>query len=91
MKKEDRCKVNEVYVCGFVPNHMLPNKCAILLDPFLQILVEEIEDLFVNGKEIYPIHVHAYSICYMERSIRKWVLWILFYNIKFKSIYLPKY
>ena len=28
---------------------------------------------------------------YMERSIRKWVLWILFYNIKFKSVYLPKY
>ena len=27
----------------------------------------------------------------MERSIRKWVLWISFYNIKFKSIYLPKY
>ena len=26
---------------------------------------------------------------YMERSIRKWVLWISFYNIKFKSIYLP--
>ena len=23
----------------------------------------------------------------MERSIRKWVLWILFYNIKFKTIY----
>ena len=28
---------------------------------------------------------------YMECSIRKWVMWILFYNIKFKSIYLPKY
>ena len=28
---------------------------------------------------------------YMERSIRKWVLWILFYNIKFETIYLPKY
>ena len=64
MKKEDRCKVDEVYVSGFVPNHMLPNKFAISLDPFLQILVEEIEDLFVNGKEIYPIHVHAYSICW---------------------------
>ena len=25
----------------------------------------------------------------LERSIRKWVLWISFYNIKFKSIYLP--
>ena len=39
---------------------------------------------------------NAYNIdettCYdMERSIRKWVLWILFYNITFKSIYLPKY
>ena len=27
----------------------------------------------------------------VERSIRKWVLWISFYNIKFKLIYLPKY
>ena len=26
------------------------------------------------------------AICYMERSIRKWVLWNLFYNIKFKLI-----
>ena len=33
---------------------------------------------------------YMYNI-YMERSIRKWVLWILLYNIKFKSIYLPKY
>ena len=72
MKKEDRCKVDEVYVCGFVPNHMLPNMCAISLDPFLQILIEEIEDLFVNGKEIHPIYVHAYSICYICRAVR-WV------------------
>ena len=28
---------------------------------------------------------------HVERSIRKWVLWISFYNIKFKSIYLPSY
>ena len=28
---------------------------------------------------------------HLERSIRKWVLWISFYNIKFKSIYLPSY
>ena len=57
MKKEDRCKVDEVYVCGFVPNHMLPNKCAISLDPFLQILVEEIEYLFVNGTPFMYMHV----------------------------------
>ena len=27
------------------------------------------------------------QVYYMERSIRKWVLWISFYNIKVKSIY----
>ena len=32
--------------------------------------------------------VHYKNVNCMERSIRKWVLWILFYNIKFKSIYL---
>ena len=31
------------------------------------------------------------SNCNMERCIQKWVLWILFYNIKLKSIYLPEY
>ena len=31
------------------------------------------------------------TFLYMERSIQKWVLWILFYNINVKSIYLPKY
>ena len=27
------------------------------------------------------------GVLYIEHSIRKWVLWILFYNIKFKMIY----
>ena len=31
------------------------------------------------------IYVHV------KCSIQKWVLWILFYNIKVKSIYLPKH
>ncbi|KAL5487225.1 hypothetical protein EMCRGX_G019802 [Ephydatia muelleri] len=48
MKKSDRCSTEEVYVSGFVPSYLLPNKCPISLDPFLEILVKELEDLFVN-------------------------------------------
>ena len=47
MKKSDRCSTEEVYVSGFVPSYL--NKCPISLDPFLEILVKELEDLFVNG------------------------------------------
>ncbi|KAL5467065.1 hypothetical protein EMCRGX_G031241 [Ephydatia muelleri] len=51
MKKSDRCSTEEVYVSGFVPSYLLPNKCPISLDPFLEILVKELEDLFVNGAQ----------------------------------------
>eukprot|EP00731_Ephydatia_muelleri_P035237 Em0107g9a len=51
MKKPDRCCTEEVYVSGIVPSYLLPNKCPISLDQFLEILVEELEDLFVNGIE----------------------------------------
>ena len=46
MTKSDRCSTEEVYVSAFVPSYLLPNKCP---DPFLDILVKELEDLFVNG------------------------------------------
>ena len=49
MKKADRCKVDEVYVIGFVPCYILPKKRPVTLDPFLHPLMEEIEDLFING------------------------------------------
>ena len=49
MKKVDRCKVDEVYVIGFVPCYILPKKSPVTLDPFLHQLTEEIEDLFING------------------------------------------
>ena len=50
MSKSDRCKTEEVYVCGFVPSYLLPNKRPNSLDPFLQPLIEDIEELFINGK-----------------------------------------
>ena len=40
---------------------------------------------------IYRRNYYTIKEYNMERSIRKWVLWISFYNIKFKSIYLPSY
>ena len=47
--KVERCKAEEVYVVGFVPSHMLPNKRPIYLDPFLDPFVADIEDGFING------------------------------------------
>jgi len=50
MSKKDRAKNDEVYVCGFVPIHLLPNKRPNTIDPFIYPLIEEVEDLFINGK-----------------------------------------
>jgi len=49
MQKADRCHTDEVYVCGFVPSYLLPNKRLNSLDPFLSPLIEEIEELFIEG------------------------------------------
>ena len=54
MWKADRCHTDEVYVCGFVPCYLLPNKCPNSLDPFLWPLIEEIKELFIEG--IYKLH-----------------------------------
>ena len=50
MSKQERSKSGEVYVCGFVPSYLLPNKRPNSLDPFLHPLIEEVKDLFINGK-----------------------------------------
>ena len=47
--KLERCKVNEVYVCGFVPSYALPNRAPWSLDPFLDPLITELEDAFIDG------------------------------------------
>ena len=50
MSKKDRSKVDEVYVSVFVPCYMLPKKMPWSLDPFIQPLITDIEDAFINGK-----------------------------------------
>lgn len=49
MSKKERAKNEEVYVCAFIPSHLLPKKRPNSLDPFIHPLVEEVEDLFING------------------------------------------
>lgn len=49
MSKEQRCSTDEVYVVGFVPSHLLPKKRLISLDPFLEPLMTDIEDGFIDG------------------------------------------
>jgi len=49
MSKSSRCTTDEVYVVGFVPTYLLPNKTTISLDPFLEPLIRDIENGFING------------------------------------------
>lgn len=49
MSKEDRQKQSEIFVVGFVPAYLLPERRLISLDPFLSPLLDEIEDGFING------------------------------------------
>ena len=51
MCKEDRCK-SEVFVVGFVPCYVLPNKRPLSLDPFHAPFIEEIETGFIEGIEV---------------------------------------
>ena len=52
MCKEDRCKAEEVFVVGFVPCYLLPNKRPVALDSFLVPFIEEIERGFIEGVEV---------------------------------------
>ena len=49
MAKEDRQKQSEIFVVGFVPAYLLPERRPISLDPFLSPRLDEIEDGFING------------------------------------------
>jgi hypothetical protein len=52
MKKSARNHVDEVYVIGFVPTYELPAQTLISLDPFLDPLILEIENGFIEGIDV---------------------------------------
>lgn len=49
VSKQDRQHSAEVYTVGFVPSYLLPDARPISLDPFLEPLVRDFEDGFIEG------------------------------------------
>ena len=49
MSKFDRKRTEEVYTLSFVPEFNIPNKQPQALDPYLDPLISELEELFIEG------------------------------------------
>ena len=52
MSKCHRMSTEEVYTVGFVPSYLLPDKRPNALDPFLEPLVADLKNSFIEGKYI---------------------------------------
>ena len=64
MSKEDRSHVDEVYVVGFLPSTSVPNDLPEGLDPFLQPLMDDLCEGFIDGFQVkYPpgIEINGYE------------------------------
>ena len=53
MSKIDRSYATNTRVYSFIPTHQLPKGAPHKYDAFFQPLIEEMEDLFINGEEVY--------------------------------------
>ena len=49
MCKQDRLCTEEIYTVGFVPSYDLPDTRPNSLDPFLEPLVQDLEEGFIEG------------------------------------------
>ena len=49
MTKEERLQTGEVYTVGFVPSYDLPDKRSNSIDPFLEPLVSDLDNGFIEG------------------------------------------
>ena len=55
MNKEDRAHVEEVYVAGFVANNSVPNDVPERFDLFLEPLMKDLTNGFIDGFQVpYP-------------------------------------
>ena len=50
MSKRDRLQTEEVYTVGFVPSYDLPDGRPNSIDPFLEPLIKDLENGFIEGK-----------------------------------------
>lgn len=51
MSKKDRLHTEEVYTVGFVPSYDLPDGRPNSIDPFLEPLIKDLEDGFIEGTD----------------------------------------
>lgn len=51
MPKRDRLCTEEIYTVGFVPSYDLPDGRPNSIDPFLEPLVRDLEEGFIEGKK----------------------------------------
>ena len=49
MAKEHRLCTEEIYTVGFVPSYDLPDRRPNSMDPFLEPLVRDLEESFIEG------------------------------------------
>lgn len=50
MSKKDRLCTEEIYTVGFVPSYDLPDARPNSIDPFLEPLVRDLEEGFIEGR-----------------------------------------
>lgn len=64
MEKEQRLQTGQVYTVGFVPSYDLPDARPNSIDPFLEPLVSDIENGFIEGKLInLGVDISYLSLC----------------------------
>lgn len=61
MNKEHRLCTEEVYTVGFVPSYDLPDGRPNSLDPFLEPLMEDLEEGFIEGGTYILIRYHTHT------------------------------
>ena len=76
MSKLDRSNVEEVYVSGFLPSYTLPNKMPWSLDPFLEPLVTDLEDAFIDGKDLIYQYTKFCKYMYAYRLLTFFSLFV---------------
>lgn len=75
MSKVHRCHTDEIYVVGFVPSYLIPKKRSRALDPFLEPLINDLEEGFINGIPVNyaatiagipsgPTHIRHLLLCW---------------------------
>ena len=56
ISKEDRLCTEEIYTVGFVPSYDLPDARPNSIDPFLEPLVRDLEEGFIEGIKKALLH-----------------------------------